>query len=464
VTVTGTSAQARPAHLLEPWFAPFALVNGSAVGLVPILLPLVALRYGVAHVGLVMGAFNLGAFAAPLTGNLADRYHSYRLLTAVCAAASAASLWLFALTGPWPQVVLALVNGAGFAGAVTVANLLIVERQPRPQWNQRLGWLETALSVGQGAGLVLAAWLAGLHARPALLAAAIVPASAVPLALLLVPRQRPAAQHPPGQHSPAPRPAAQSQAPTARAYPAARPAPTAHRLASAGHVGEWGPASPSRVHHVSHRQSLSGVATRGGLVSILRGGFGWLLAAWIPAYAGTAIVFALYPVLFHSAFGVPPRTSALAFAAIVFASLPLFVVAGRVGQRRGPAAALAGALAARVVLLAALALLAAARHVSPALPLLAFAGIMFAWSFLSVASPGLTAQLAPGNEGDAQGALNASSGLAGLAGSVAGGFAAAHWGYPAALGLGAGSVAVGLTIFAATVMRRASPGQPLLPG
>lgn len=440
------STQARPAHLLEPWFAPFALVNGSAVGLVPILLPLVAIRYGVSHVGLVMGAFNLGAFAAPLTGNLADRYHSYRLLTAVCAAASAASLWLFALAGPWPQVVLALVNGAGFAGAVTVANLLIVERQPRPQWNQRLGWLETALSVGQGAALVLAAWLAGLHARPALLAAAIVPASGVPLALLLVPRQHPAAQHP-----------------AAQADRAARPAPTAHRLASAGHVGEWGPASPSRVHHVSHRRSLSGVATR-GLVPILRGGLGWLLAAWIPAYAGTAIVFALYPVLFHSAFGVPPRTSALAFAAIVFASLPLFVVAGRVGQRRGPAAALAGGLAARVVLLTVLAVLAAVRHVTPALPLLAFAGIMFAWSFLSVASPGLTAQLAPGNEGDAQGALNASSGLAGLAGSVAGGFAAAHWGYPAALGLGAGSVAVGLTIFAATVMRRASPGQPPLPG
>ena len=146
-------AQPKPAHLLEPWFAPFALVNGSAVGLVPILLPLVAIRYGVGHVGLVMGAFNLGALAAPLTGNLADRYHSYRLLTACWAAVSAASLWLFPLAGPWPQVLLALVNGAGFAGAVTVANLLIVERQPQAQWNQRLGWLETALSIGQGVGL-----------------------------------------------------------------------------------------------------------------------------------------------------------------------------------------------------------------------------------------------------------------------------------------------------------------------
>lgn len=424
------SGQAKPAHLIEPWFAPFALVNGSAVGLVPILLPLVAIRYGISQVGLVMGAFNLGAFAAPVTGNLADRYHSYRLLTVGCAAACAASLWLFPLAGPWPEVLLALVNGAGFAGAVTVANLLIVERQPKSQWNQRLGWLETALSVGQGGGLVLAAWLAGLHVRPALMTAAIVPASGIPLALLLIPRRRPSVPR----------------------------AVAAHWLASVGHVGEWGPASPSRTHHLSHRRSLGGFAT------VLRGRFGWFLAAWMTAFAGAAIVFALYPVLFRSAFAVPPHTSALAFAAIVFASLPLFEMAGRVSQRRGPAAALAGAMAARVILLTVLAALAAARHVLPVLPLVAFAGIMFAWSFLSVASPGLTAQLVPGDEGDAQGALNASSGLAGLVGSVAGGFAAARWGYPVALGIGAAAVAGGLAIFATKVMRRASSGLQAPPG
>jgi MFS family permease len=424
------SAQAKPAHLIEPWFAPFALVNGSAVGLVPILLPLVAIRYGISQVGLVMGAFNLGAFAAPLTGNLADRYHSYRLLTAGCAAACAASLWLFPLAGRWSEVLLALVNGAGFAGAVTVANLLIVERHPKAQWNQRLGWLETSLSVGQGGGLLLAAWLAGLPARPAMLGAAIVPASGIPLALLLIPRQRPAAPRP---------------------FPA-------HLLTSVGHVGEWGPASPCRTHHLSHRRSGAGFRT------VLHGRFGWFLAAWMTAFAGAAIVFALYPVLFRSAFAVPPHISALAFAAIVFASLPLFEVAGRVSQRHGPAAALAGALAGRVFLLTVLAVLAAVGHVSPALPLAAFAGIMFAWSFLSVASPDLTGQLVPGDEGDAQGALNASSGLAGLVGSVVGGFAAARWGYPVALGIGAAAVAVGLAIFATTVMRRASSGQDLPPG
>ena len=37
-------------RLLEPWFAPVALVNGSAVGLVPIVLPIVAIRSGVSPV------------------------------------------------------------------------------------------------------------------------------------------------------------------------------------------------------------------------------------------------------------------------------------------------------------------------------------------------------------------------------------------------------------------------------
>jgi predicted MFS family arabinose efflux permease len=91
------------------------------------------------------------------------------------------------------------------------------------------------------------------------------------------------------------------------------------------------------------------------------------------------------------------------------------------------------------------------------LPLTAFAGIMFAWSFLSVASPGLTGQLLPGAEGDAQGLLNASSGIAGLLGSVLGGTMASHFGYAAALALGAGATAVGLVIFTATTLRH-QPG------
>ena len=462
-------ARAGGLRLLEPWFAPFALLNGAALGLTPILLPVAASRAGVGHVGLVMGAFNLGAFAAPLVGSIADRYGAHRALTAACAAAAALSLWLFPVAGPAWQLVLALADGAGFAGAVTVANLLIVERRPRAEWNPRLGLLEAALSVGQSAALFLSSWLATLSARDGLRLAAVVPAVAIPLAVILIPRMprssaaasQPAnppdslrsgsdlgASSPPG-HDPASHDPTVS-APTDTDAPRAGDVPRQHRLAFAGMVGEWGPASPSRAHHLAHRRPFAGVAA-------LRGPFGWMLAAWIPAYAGTAVIFALYPVLFQHAFGVPASSSSLAFAVIVLVSLPLFPVAEAVSQRRGPAIAMAAALAARVVLLTALAAFAWAGHVPAVLPLAAFAGIMFAWSFLSVASPGLTGQLMPGAEGDAQGLLNASSGIAGLAGSVLGGIVAGHLGYPAALVLGAAATALGLVIFAATTLRHRSP-------
>jgi predicted MFS family arabinose efflux permease len=123
-------------------------------------------------------------------------------------------------------------------------------------------------------------------------------------------------------------------------------------------------------------------------------------------------------------------------------------------QRRGSSATITGALAARVVLLAALAAVAAVGHVPAVVPLAAFGGIMFAWSFLSVASPDLSGQLVPSAaEGDAQGALNAASGLAGLLGSVVGGLAADLWGYPAALSIGTGAVLLGLVIFIVTRAR-----------
>lgn len=447
----GMVSRIRAGARLEGWFAPFALVNGAGQGLTPILLPIVAARYGVGHVGLVMGAFNLGALTAPLAGSLADRLRAYRVLSVAFAAVTAAGLWLFPFTGPSVQVILGLAEGIGFAGALTIGSLLIVERRPKSQWNSRLSWLETTLSVGQAVALLAAAWLSGLSPRAGLGIGAIVPAAAIPLALLLVPRMPARRAGQPETAGPAAAaPSAASAGPAAAAEPAAASAPAAaaHRPKTLGHVGEWAPGIPPRVHH-RHDPMRE-------WLGLLRGGLGWLLAAWIPAYAGTSVIFSLYPVLFKTAFGIATNTSALAFAIIVIISLPLYIVAGRVCERRGPAAVITVSLAGRVVLLAALAAFAAAGHIPAVFPLVAFAGIMCAWSFLSVASPALTGELKPDAEGSAQGLLNASSGLAGLIGSVAGGAIASAWNYPAALAFGAAAIVIGLALLTVTLRRRSS--------
>src|SRR5258708_31422777 len=208
-----------------------------------------------------MGAFSLGAIAAPVAGNLADHYRAHRSLAPACAALCAASLWLFPLAAAPLQPLLGLANGAGFAGAVTVANLLIVERHPRAEWNTRLGWLETALSFGQGGGLVLAAWLSGLTARNGLLIAALVPVAAIPLSLTLIPRMsgtaaaaRPAPAAPPGAGASPGAATGPGAAPSALGgasaggvggasalRPRARP-----QFPSPGPGGEWGPGHPPR--------------------------------------------------------------------------------------------------------------------------------------------------------------------------------------------------------------------------
>jgi MFS family permease len=415
---------------VERWYAPFALVNGAALGLTPILLPLVVEHRGAGQVGLVMGAYNLGALAAPAAGAVVDRWPVQRLLAVVGAAGSAMSLWLFPHTGPGLQLLLGLLDGASFAVMVTVANLLIVERRPQAEWNPRLGWLETVLSLGQAAALLLAGLLSSMSYTDALGFAAIVPAAAIPLSLVLIPRaeRRPRGERPGDE--------------TARRR-------SLHRLEDMGRSGEWGAGGPSRHHYrVSPRELLKHL-------SVLRGGFGLLLAAWVPAYAGATIVFSLYPVLFQHAFGVQPGVSSLAFSLIVFASLPLYSIAGTIGQRTGPRTAMTTGLVIRLVVLVALAVLASVHGVPAAVPLIAFSGVVLGWAFLSVASPGLTAQLVPQAEGPAQGVLSASSGLAGLLGSVAGGAIAGAFGYSVALVVAAAAVGFGLALFMFSASRSA---------
>jgi predicted MFS family arabinose efflux permease len=417
----------RPLRWLEPWAAPYVLVNGVAAGITPLLLSLATAHAGAGRVGIVLGAYNAGAVAAPLAGASADRWRLHRLLAVGCALALALALWGFPLAAGMSQVALAILAGASTAGMLTVADLLIVERAPADEWSRRLSALDTVLSIGQAGALVLAGVLTALDVRSGLWVDALFPAAAAPLAALFV--RSPMRQVPEAAHV---------------------------RPAALGRGGAYGPAGASRGHQ---RATVRGL--RHGL-RIAGGAFGWLMLAWIPAYGAGIVVYAFYPVLFKQVFHVAPMLSSLAYALILIATLPLYAAAGRWAQQRGPHLVLLGGL---LLQLAALGGLAALTLYSPApagAAMAAFGALAWSWPFLIVAAPGLAGLLVPQAEGAAQGMLNACSGLAGLIGAVGGGALAARWGYGPALEAATGATLLGVLvlILAGGAMVRASKPAP----
>ncbi len=136
---------------VEPWYLAYALLAASAVGIVPILLPLAVHRSrGAAHVGWVIAANNPGGLTAPLWGILADRYRLHRCLVVsggIIAAAGLAAFPLIPAPAAWPA--LALLQGMGTTGAATIANLFVVEAHLQEEWEERISWLQTFYGGGQ---------------------------------------------------------------------------------------------------------------------------------------------------------------------------------------------------------------------------------------------------------------------------------------------------------------------------
>jgi len=142
--------------VLEPWYAPYALVGVTAVGGVPILVPLAVIQHGTAsEVGLVMAAFNLGA---------------HRALFAAGAAITGGAVAAFALAPSLGgRLALAFIAGCGSAAASTVAYLLVVEAHPADEWPRRIGAVQLLYCAGQVVGLALAGVMSRVDVRAGLL-------------------------------------------------------------------------------------------------------------------------------------------------------------------------------------------------------------------------------------------------------------------------------------------------------
>ena len=400
---------------IEPWYVAYALLGVTVAGIAPILLPLAVSRSGsIAAIGLVMAAFNLGGLAAPLWGDLADRYHWHRGLMIGGLLTTAAALAAFAFSDSFALwLVFALAQGAGAAAAATVANLFVVESHPKEEWDERIGWLQTFYGAGQVGGLLLAGVLSqaelrvGLLTAAALTALALVPGSLVKRAPLGAAKPRPVLLHPARQ---------------------------AH----------WSPGSPQHSYHRPSWTALKQIALTQGTP------FAAFLAAWLLSFAGAAAFFSLYPVLMQQLYRVTPEFSSAGFAIAAAIGLALYAPAGRWSVRLGPLRVLQAALVVRLVAFLGLLMLGITSFANlGGLSLLGFLFVVLAWSLLSVTGTALAAQFSPAKEGEGIGVFNASTALAGVAGAGLGGGLAESWGYNAVTVIAVVGVFAGLLLTAA---------------
>jgi MFS family permease len=405
--------------VVEPWYLSFVLLGITTAGLQPILLPLAVREHGdLTHAGMVVAAANLGAVTAAFWGALADRlsWHRVLLVGGTLAVAAAFGYMAFA-TSLLVWIGLALLLGIGTAAANTMANLFVVEAHPRGEWSGRIAALQTCLTLGTMVGFVVAGAVAALPMDVGLLLAA---AGAILAALVgLVTTRTP-------PHQPAPH---------ERWTDAVVPHP------------EGAFSGVHRLHllHV-HLPRVDAGALRRSLASP----FGWLMASWVLAMFGTGAVYALYPLMMQSVFGVSPSTSALALAVATGLSIAFFPPANRLVARLGASQVMLGSLALRMVAMLGLVVLDVLVVPGLLIPgrggpaVFIFIILAAAWPFLSVSSTILTSRLNPGGEGSALGIYTAAGSVANLASAALAGAVAHVAGFTAVTALGMVLVGMGV--------------------
>lgn len=397
---------------IEPWFLSYAFLGVSVAGLVPILLPLAVARTGsIADIGLVVGAFNLGGLVAPVWGGLADRFGHHRALLLWGLLGTLLTLAIFPFVSSLAaRLALALAQGASAASAATVANLFIVETHSRPEWDERIGWLQTFYGGGQVLGLILAGLVSGADLKLGfLIAAGITLAACLPAFSM---RGNP-------RHTPLSRPVLAH--------------PSRHSELSAG--------SPQSFYH-----HLNGKAFK-HLARSMTSPLGIFLFAWLVSFGGVAAFFSLYPVLMKELYNVDPSVSSVGFAVAAAGGLFLYAPAGKWSRSFGPLPVLRAALGVRIsafVVLFAVGLLN--WGLGGPLALVSFLLVVLAWSLLSVTGTEITAQFSEAHEGEGLGLFNASTAVAGVLGAVIGGWTASAWGYAVVPVLGIGGAAVGIAL------------------
>ncbi|MGH7069253.1 MAG: MFS transporter [Acetobacteraceae bacterium] len=397
-----------PRQYVRPWYIAYLLLGMVTAGLLPVLLPLTveALSHRLATVAYVLGAYNLGLLTSPLYGTMAERRQLYRqlflggfLLTALAVAA------LPVAGGLAGWVASAFLIGAGSGCAATLATLFVVDFVPRPEWEPRIGWLQSCNAAGQVAGLFLAAafsdhrWTIGLWVAAGIL----LPAMLIGGIGLPVPRKEPL-PHP--QHHEV---HAQLNVHVLSVFPT------------------FGLPSGIGVHlHHLNQQGLR------HLPEAIRTPFGRFLLSWFMLGLAVSAFFSYFPLMLAKSYGIGANVSAMIYAVTVVFCTGLYVLTSRLASRFGAAAIYRAGLILRIAGFALLLIPFLLPMGGPERTLIGAVGlvvIVLAWPTLSVTGTDLAAHLTPFSEGAAVGLTNAALALATAIGTLISGPLVHRWGY-----------------------------------
>jgi MFS family permease len=395
-----------PRRYVRPWYFAYLLLGAVTSGLLTVLLPLTveAVSHRLSTVAYVMGAYNFGLLTSPLWGIVAERLKAYRhlflgsfLLTALGIAA------IPLLNGLAGWMASAFAIGAGAGGAATLATLFIVDFTARPEWEPRIGWLQSFNASGQAVGLMLAAvfssghFTAGLWVSGAILLPAMV-VGGIDLPLSKTARQPTAS----GQHP--------------------------HRHLDLRALAIFPRLNlPSGVGFHFHHLNLPGLRQ---LPQAVGTPFGRFLLSWFILAFAVAAFFSYFPLMLAESYDIAAHASAMIYAVAAAVGIGLYILTSHLAGRYGAGRVYSAGLLLRIAgfgLLLVPFLAPITNHTL--LGVLGFVLIVVSWPVLSVSGTDLAARLTPFSEGAAVGLLNAALALATAIGTIIIGPLVHQWGY-----------------------------------
>jgi DHA1 family tetracycline resistance protein-like MFS transporter len=397
----------------SPWYFGYAFQGLVVFGTGAILMPIVVNRAGdAAQAGIVMAFFYMGQLTAPLAGIITDRTGQHRLFYLSGYVLLGVGLALFPLTNLlWFWILLAFLQGAGSGTTNTVAAMLIVEYNPRSEWDNRIGWLQTFYGVGQALGLGLAA---ALQVRPML--GLIISACFIVPAILFGSRGLPPSSR---YHLP-------------------------QRIEFFRRIHR-----PARtIYSILNRYEVIALSSLVRILKEWRSRFSIFIAGWFFAMLTTWLIGALFPLLMQGAFNISYALSSLYFAIGTIIGIFVYTPSAMLGKKIGDGWIVITGTTVRLASVAGLSLLSYyPTSLNQLLVPIVYIIFPIAWSPLIVGGTSWAAQLTSTAGGEALGVFNGTTAVAAVIAAFTAGFVSHEFGYPVVLIIGAVCSALALLCF-----------------